>query len=426
MDKTSKGINSMSNEALSLNGITDDELDTLAKNAATIPAEFVGASTGAMKGGNRPPGIVVTKEQIISLREYELQALALPTTLQDVKNYLKYDTGDGADNGLEPEDFQKSFQLIHRHAQRWDPLRTKLKLVGGELRLFAKDMQVYGDSMEKVNDDIAQMKVLKEYAIETLEDVNKLTLELGEKFPGIQLNETDQKTALEFTYYLGQILEAVEARKNDAEEIKKQLDDFSRDLSVYVLPEVQKKVRLIDTSSLPELTMQLTTTIELHAQEIDEFNKAYSEGVKTAITTALAGGGLILGIYFGIEADSIRKQRNELMKKQALNIQELQKKNTLLGSLSRVKFDMQNLQTIVLDADAATQNLRHSWNSIYQFVERSHFHTQKIDNALSVRRFMTRFQQVIEPWPDIEKGASFLLEVFNDADEEYKRIHGEQ
>ncbi|MEB0009570.1 alpha-xenorhabdolysin family binary toxin subunit A, partial [Pseudomonas sp. RTB2] len=286
----------MSNEALSLNGITDDELDKLADNAATIPAEFVGASTGAMKGVNRPPGIVVTKEQIISLRHYELQALALPTTLQDVKNYLKYDTGDGADNGLEPEDFQKSFLLIHKHAQRWDPLRTQLKLVGGELRLFAKDMQVYGDSMEKVNDDIEQMKVLKEYSIETLEDVKKLELDLGEKFPGILLNEADKKTASDFSFYLGQILETVEARKNDAEAIKKQLDDFSRDLSIYVLPEIQKKVRLIDTSSLPELTMQLTATIELRAQEIDELNKAYGEGVKKAITTALAGGGLILGI----------------------------------------------------------------------------------------------------------------------------------
>ncbi|MGS0738939.1 alpha-xenorhabdolysin family binary toxin subunit A [Pseudomonas sp. GG8] len=416
----------MSNEALSLNGITDDELDKLADNAATIPAEFVGASTGAMKGVNRPPGIVVTKEQIISLRHYELQALALPTTLQDVKNYLKYDTGDGADNGLEPEDFQKSFLLIHKHAQRWDPLRTQLKLVGGELRLFAKDMQVYGDSMEKVNDDIEQMKVLKEYSIETLEDVKKLELDLGDKFPGILLNEADKKTASDFSFYLGQILETVEARKNDAEAIKKQLDDFSRDLSIYVLPEIQKKVRLIDTSSLPELTMQLTATIELRAQEIDELNKAYGEGVKKAITTALAGGGLILGIYFGIEADNIRKQRNELMKKQALDIQELQKKNNVLGSLSRVKFDMQDLQTVVLDADVATQNLRHSWNSVYQFIERSHLHTQKIDNALSVRRFMTRFQQVIEPWSDIEKEASFLLEIFNEADEEYKRIYGEQ
>lgn len=399
------------------------DTNQLANNAIEAPTKLFEVSTTSSEG--RTPGLILTKEQIISLRVYELAGLALPTELRDVENYLQYTRGAG--KGLEPADFQKSFILIKNHALRWDPLRAKLKLVGSQLKLFAGDMQVYGATMEELYGDIKKLRVLEEYSIRTLEDVKKLELELGDKFPGIELDIYDQKTVAEFAYYLNKIFEGVEQRQREAEEIKKELDSFGRELEGKVLPEIQTKVHLIDTNSLPAETQALDAEIKARSAQIEELDKAYSESVKKSIASALGGGlaGLAMGIYAGVEAEKIRKQRNALKKEQSKAIETLQTKQKILASLHRVKLNMQDLELVVVDATAATHNLRTIWSSLYLYIQASHETAQKIDDALTVLSFMTEFRRVVRPWIDIENDAGLLLEVFTAADEEMRTVYGD-
>ncbi|KTC60488.1 alpha-xenorhabdolysin family binary toxin subunit A [Pseudomonas savastanoi] len=388
-------------------------------------AELFGTMSSANdKHVTRAPGLILTKEQIINLKKYELAGLALPIELEDIIVYLGYSKGAGA--GLEPEDFLKSFNLIHRHARRWSPLRTDLLGIGSKLKVFAGKMLVYGQSMEEINGDVRAGKIVDHHQIKTLEDVKRLSVELGKDFPGIELDENDKEITQEIGSHLTDILDLITANLADAQTIKKELDQFGLDLSLHVRPEIQRKMVAIDNSSLPADVAKLILDIEQRAKDIDEKNKEYKTVVQQSLNSvsSLNIVGLALGIYFGVEAENVRGARNELMARQTADIDTLQDKNTILGSLSRVKFNLQNLATIVVDADVATKNLITVWNKLFLFIEASAVSASEINDALSLRQFMNHFRQVVHPWKTIEVDSDALLNVFKEADEEYKRIYG--
>ncbi|RMR54601.1 MULTISPECIES: alpha-xenorhabdolysin family binary toxin subunit A [Pseudomonas syringae group] len=388
-------------------------------------AELFGTMSSANdKHVTRAPGLILTKEQIINLKKYELAGLALPIELEDIIVYLGYSKGAGA--GLEPEDFLKSFNLIHRHARRWSPLRTDLLGIGSKLKVFAGKMLVYGQSMEEINGDVRAGKIVDHHQIKTLEDVKRLSVELGKDFPGIELDENDKEITQEIGSHLTDILDLITANLADAQTIKKELDQFGLDLSLHVGPEIQRKMVAIDNSSLPADVAKLILDIEQRAKDIDEKNKEYKTVVQQSLNSvsSLNIVGLALGIYFGVEAENVRGARNELMAQQTADIDTLQDKNTILGSLSRVKFNLQNLATIVVDADVATKNLITVWNKLFLFIEASAVSASEINDALSLRQFMNHFRQVVHPWKTIEVDSDALLNVFKEADEEYKRIYG--
>ncbi|MDB6143327.1 MAG: hypothetical protein JWP80_2371 [Pseudomonas sp.] len=399
-----------------------DDLSPHARDAIDTPTTVFDASTDSSEG--RTPGLILTKEQIISLRRYELTGLKLPTELRDVQNYLGFLYG--ADEGLNPKDFQKSFIMIKTHAQRWDPLRAKIKLVGSQLKLYAGDMQIYGAAMEDVYEDIKQLKVLVDFKIRTMEDVKKLQLELGDKFPGIELDADDKETVDEFNVYLGKIFKGVEQRLKEADDIKIELDSFGRDLENSVLPEIKAKVHLIDISKLGPEIQVLDARIKERSEQIAEKDKAYSDAVNKSIGSAFGGvAGLAMAIYTGVEAEKIRKARNALKKEQTKDIQLLQTKQHILAQLHRVKLDMQDLEMVAVDASAATHNLRTVWNALHLYIKTSFEATKECNDALLVRAFMTEFRRVVAPWVYIEKDAGLLLDVFAAADEQMKLGNGD-
>lgn len=388
----------------------------LVDDATDAPSTLLNASIQSTE--TRGPGLILTKDQIISLRLYELAGMALPTTLKDVQNYLTYTRGGG--QGLEPEDFLKSFTLIKDHASRWDHIRSRIKVVGSGLSLFADTIQTYGERMYKLEARIDALNLLDEYNIETLEDVKKLEVELGGTFPGIGLGMNDMKTVGQFARALTKIFEQIQVRKNEAEIIKQLLDSFSRDLDRRVIPEIQSKVKLIDTSKLPNDIKALEKTIEDRSTRIAELDKAYSEAVKKSISSAFGSGvaGLAMAIYSGVEAEKIRKERNALKNVQSGDIRKLEQKQHVMGALHRVKFDMQNLGNVAVDAAAATHNLRTVWDSLYLYIESSLKASGEIDDALDVMWFMDDFREVVNPWKKIGQDSQLLLDVFVAADKE--------
>ncbi|MFW9267839.1 hypothetical protein ACLK1G_11610 [Pseudomonas sp. NR3] len=96
------------------------------------------ASFGEGGGNNRQPGIQLTKEQIISLKKYEVLGLSLPVRIQDVQVYLNYGAGDEGGPGLKAVDFQKTFAITYDHAKRWTPLREDIMQTGTNLSIFSR------------------------------------------------------------------------------------------------------------------------------------------------------------------------------------------------------------------------------------------------------------------------------------------------
>jgi hypothetical protein len=399
-----KGLMTMSQSALNL----DD--------AATQASQLFSASS-ADNDDTRGSGLILTKDQLKDLKRYEIAGLALPIELEDVMAYLGYRNGAGT--GLEPEDFQKTFKLVQAHASLWNPLRTDLLTVNDKLVLFSGSIQTYGESMSEVFDDIEALGLVEKYNISTLEDLKRVEMELGQEFPGIK--QTDRA---DIGSFLNDILEKVREQEALANGIKDRLDAFGFDLANKITPEIQSRLKQIDDNTLDAEIKALQTGIDNRALTIEEKNKEYKKLVGDAI--AGISSGLIMVIYASVQAEKVRKERNELKKQQQADIAQMSHKNKVLASLARVRMDIQDLELIAIDADIATKNLITVWNKLAGFIVASSREVEGINDGLNMRRFRNRFNLVVGPWRTIEKDAKALLRVFAQADAEFRAEYGDQ
>lgn len=410
------------------NAVWDDALKSISPEEITdlaqrVPLALANVSVPEEEGGFRETGLLLTKKQVIDLRKYEAAALALPFTLTDVKDYLNFGDDEGGGAGLKHEDFRKTFSATRNHALRWSPLRESIMLTGSELKLFASSMSIYGDAMEDIYQDVRASVLLEKYDIKTLDQLKKIEMELGGKFPGIEL---ESNTVSDLGYYLEQIFKRIKDNLGNVKAIKETLAVFGYDLREYILPDIKFRLSLIASTSLPAEVERLKLQIDERAVRIDEKNKEYKEAVNKSISAALGLNivGLAMAIYLGVEAENIRAERNRLYKEQEAEIEKLKNKNQTLGSLNRVKYDLQGLELVSVDADIATQNLMYVWNVLHLYVKSSQDAVAEIHDALSLRRFMTAFRLVVSPWKQIEIDADALIAVFKAADEEYERNYG--
>ncbi|WP_322615783.1 alpha-xenorhabdolysin family binary toxin subunit A [Pseudomonas sp. BIC9C] len=413
----------MSSDVLWGDALKEAAPEEVVKFAIDAPKLFSDGSAGKLDGSSRDSGLLLTKKQIIDLRKYEAAGLALPYTLDDVRDYLHFGAGQDGGPGLKPEDFLTTFLNTRKHAKRWSPLREQIMLTGTDLRGFAGSMLTYGAAMKKVYLDLKASGILDERNIKTLEQLKQLELELGDKFPGIELEDD---TISDLDYYLKQIFEKIEFNLQTVGGIKKDLDLFGYDLREYVLPDIKLRVGLIGNSSLAEDIKKLKVVIDERAKEIDIKNTEYKAAVQEALKAAAGMNivGLAMAIYMGVEAENIRARRNELYAQQENDIQTLANMNQTLGSLARVKHDLQSLEIVAVDADIATQNLMHVWSVLYLCIKNSQSAVGRINDALSLRIFMTEFEEVVGPWEQIKLDSDKLIDVFKEADEEYERNYG--
>jgi hypothetical protein len=390
-------------------------LSQSADYAATDPQLFFSSSVGNDSGETRSSGLILTKEQLINLKRYEIAGLALPTALQDVITYLGYSTGAG--RGLEATDFQATFTLINNHAKLWNPLRTDLLTVSDKLVIFAGSMQVYGESMAEVFRDITIVTLIEQRGITTLAQLRELQAQMGSRFPGIEKADRE-----DLGYYLDNILKKVKEQEEEAISIQTRLKAFSEQLSRQVAPAIKLQLASINNNSLSADIKALQVTIDERAKAIDEKTKEYNQLVKEAVGNVL--GNLALLIYSSVQAEKIRKERNALRKRQETDIALMETKNRILASLGRVRMDLQDLDLIVIDADIATKNLITVWNKLATFISESSTEVNGINDGLSMRRFRNQFNLVVKPWETIEQDAKALLDVFAEADAQFREDYG--
>ncbi|MDB5981374.1 MAG: hypothetical protein JWQ69_2389 [Pseudomonas sp.] len=389
--------------------------DRIVDEAARAPITLFDYSASNQDDSIRAPGLILTAEQLKNIKRYEIAGLALPTQLHNVINYLGYSTGAG--KGLEATDFQRTFSLIHTHASSWRPLNTDIRSVGNRLRTFAREMELHAAEMDDIQGDI---RALNRQA--SVEDVKKFETSRGYQSADVEVDASDLATFREVGEYVDQIIASVKQHEADAASIKVRLDAFASTLSLQVRPALQLKLRLIDNNTLSNDIKALNDIIEQRAVSIDEKTKEYKETVGKSVGSAATLNiiGLGMAIYLGVEAEKIRKERDRLKAEQTRDIATMQTKNRILGSLNRVRLDLQDLDLIVIDADIATQNLVTVWNALSQFAEHSKDRAATVNSAASMRTFFSRFRLVAAPWKDIEKDADLLLDVFAQADREFR------
>ncbi|EJM54784.1 alpha-xenorhabdolysin family binary toxin subunit A [Pseudomonas sp. GM48] len=386
--------------------------------ATKAPQVFVNASLGHDEEYNRETGIQLTKEQIISLRRYETLGLSLPVRLQDVIAYLNYGAGDQGSTGLTAPDFLRTFSMTYEHARRWSPLREKIMLTGTDLKIFAGSIIRTGNGIVEVYEDLKASKYLEEHDIKTPEEY----LNLKKQIPGLPELELSADDGLDIRAYLNDLLAKVRLCHQKAEHVRMELDSFGTDMREKVLPEIKLRLAQVSKNTYQADIQTLQGEIDGRAKEIDELNKQYDQMVQEAIKAASTFniGGLILGIYQGVKAEKIRKERNRLKQLQQTENQKMASKNQTLSSLNRVRDDLQNLSYVAVEAELATQNLMLVWNALSDYIAASVGDVNNMTEATTLRRFKNQILDVIAPWEKIRTSADQLLGVFAEADKEYE------
>ena len=392
--------------------------DRVVDAAAKAPEVFIAASLGEGEEYNREPGIQLTKEQIISLRKYEVLGLSLPYRYNDVVAYLNYGAGDEGGLGLTARDFLRTFTMTYDHAKRWSPLRQEIMLTGTHLKLFAGKIIENGEGIVEVYEDREVAKYLDEHDINTVEQYLQLKLK-HPRLPDITLPSGDIP---EIKYYLNAMLTDVKDCQTKAERVRLELDRFGIDLREKVLPEVKLRLKAVSENTYKQDIQVLQDEIDLRAAEIDELNKQYDQMVKDAIMAAatLNIGGLVLGIYQGVKAEQVRSKRKQLKEMQDIAIQKMASKSQTLSSLNRVRGDLQNLSAITIEAEVATQNLMLVWEALGLYISSSAAEVDKINDAVRLKTFIRNVRKVFNPWVEIRTSSDALLAVFAEAQREYE------
>jgi hypothetical protein len=403
---------------------TATQLDAV-EESAKASETLMQASLGMLNNSDRPKGLILTKDQIVDLRRYEKKALNLPTEIKKVIAYLGYDEGKIAGKGLAPEDFASCFTIVRNHALRWNPIQQRVKDVSAELKVFALSMMTYGASVQSIISDIKGVQSLRQLGIKTLDDLKRVQMELGDKFPGIDLDENDASEVKDFGFFLDSIIKKVSAHEEKTKQLKDDLASYGDDLSNAVRPAIRLQLVFIENSPLEANIKKLQKEIDDLNLEIDEKSAAYKKTVMSSLESASGMNivGLGMAIYFGVEAEKIRKERNELKEKRDEKGKEMHRMNSILGRLGFIKADLQDLEMLSIEADCATKNLITVWNKLHIYVLQSREESESITDAMSASIFAYQFEQVVAPWELVAVEADQLLDVFKEADEAIKKDH---
>ncbi|WP_460147961.1 alpha-xenorhabdolysin family binary toxin subunit A [Pseudomonas sp. S2_A02] len=385
--------------------------------AVKAPKLFVDASLGEGDEYNRGAGIQLTKEQIISLSKYETLGLSLPKLFDDVVAYLNYGAGDKGGVGLTAKDFLRTFTCTYDHAKRWRPLRQNIMLTGTHLKIFGGDIIRIGKGIVEVYDNLKASEYLEKHNINTPEEYLKLKLQIP-NLPDLGLPAGDVP---DIKGYLNDMLNKVRGCHAKAEEVRSELDSFGTDMREQVLPEIKLRLEFVSRNTYQADIQVLQNEIDQRSKNIDDLNTQYGQLVQDAIKSAatLNIGGLILGIYQGVKAENIRKERNRLKEEQQVANKKMASKSQTLSSLNKIRDDLQNLSYVAIEAEVATQNLMLVWNALSTYITASVKDVDAMEEVTSLRRFKNQILSIIEPWEQIKGSSDQLLGVFEEADKEY-------
>jgi len=99
----------MNNGKLWEEALVGASYEQLAEFAAEVPRLLLVSSVAGSDSVVRSTGLVLTKNEIISIKKYVSIAFSFPTTLPTVTDYLRYGVGEDGGTGLRPNDFFKHF-----------------------------------------------------------------------------------------------------------------------------------------------------------------------------------------------------------------------------------------------------------------------------------------------------------------------------
>ncbi|MBH8565887.1 hypothetical protein I8748_27600 [Nostoc sp. CENA67] len=186
----------------------------------------------------RSGGILLTVEDLLTIKFYVEFGFGLPDRLHEVEKYLGYRTIGIA--GLEPRDIQELFRKIKINVSKWDGIEAGLLTQNRDIETFSPNIITVGNDIIKCIDNMPVIQRMKKIE------------ENGVIPPGMlfDFNSMDNEVATELVSWLEDLKSEVETRRRETLNLKNKITDFNQEISDVLEPSIRRKRDLIRNNSL--------------------------------------------------------------------------------------------------------------------------------------------------------------------------------
>ncbi|MCD5984612.1 MULTISPECIES: alpha-xenorhabdolysin family binary toxin subunit A [Pseudomonas] len=380
------------------------------------PTDFLKTLVDDEKNNGRATALILTKEDILSIKRYERHSLNLPNTLERVEQQIGF-TRSGI-SGLEPQDLLQTYQAINQHAQSWSAIEIDIKASGFDLDLFAGEFSSQG---RQIMNYIEKMEFVKQLQL-TIAD---LTIETVKSLTPAELTKTDKAVCLSLADTLKKIATQMEAHKERSKKLADDIKQFAHVLTVDLVPGINDKVRLAGRSDLDEDLSALEKEIDRLTVDIDQKHEEY-QTTKNYITLGLLGGvvGLIVtDSLFGAQAEKIRQEKNRLIREKKTKVETFGQKRPLAAAIRNLEVLFEDMKIRMLDAHKSAVTLRDLWTILAKYVSTAAQRLADISDDQNLLDFALEFGGVIKPWEEMKSITTHLLLTFEQALDEFSNQH---
>ncbi|MGE4705954.1 pore-forming cytotoxin subunit YaxA [Yersinia enterocolitica] len=388
-----------------------------------LPKVVLDFITGEQTGVARSGGIF-TKEDLINLKLYVRKGLSLPTQQDEVTAYLGYKKIDVA--GLEPKDIKLLFDGIHNHALNWNDVEQAVLQQSRDLDIAAKNIISTSNEIISL---INQMPIT--VRVKTmLGDITDQQLE------NITYESADHEVASALKDILDEMKVDINRHQATTANVRKKVSDYRITLTGGELssgdkvnglePQVKTKYDLMEKNNMRKSIKELDEKIKEKRQRIEQLKKDYDKFVGLSFTGAVSGiiAIAIAGGIFGAKAENARKEKNALISEVAELESKVSSQRALQTALEALSLSFSDIGIRMVDAESALNHLDFMWLSVLNQITESQTQFATINNALRLTSFVNKFQQVITPWKSVGDSARQLVDIFDEAIKEYKKVYG--
>ncbi|WP_122517877.1 alpha-xenorhabdolysin family binary toxin subunit A [Pseudomonas syringae] len=376
------------------------------------PTEFLRTLAEDEKNNGRATALILTKEDILSIKRYERHSLNLPNTLERVEQQLGF-THSGI-SGLEPQDLLLTYSAINQHAQSWSAIEVDIKAKGFDLDLFAGEFSNQG---KQILDYVDKMELARQLQL----TVADLTIETVKSLTPAPLTKTDKTVCLSLAETLKKMAVQMEAHRKASKKLAEDIKQFAHTLTVDLVPGINDKVRLASRADLDEDLIALEKEIDRLTVDIDQKHQEYKT-TKTHITLGLLGGivGLIVtDSIFGAQAEAIRKEKNRLVTEKKTRLETFGQKRPLAAAIRSLEVLFEDMKIRMLDAHQSAVNLQDLWTMLAKYVDNAATRLADISDDQTLLDFVLEFKSVVTPWEEIKGITTHLLLTFEQALDEF-------
>lgn len=388
------------------------------ESSNNLPQAVLHLISGQYPGVARDAGLL-TREDVIKIKQYVKKGLSLPSELPEVESYLKYKTINVA--GLEPADIQVLFKKIRIHASSWDAVESKIIQQSIDLSSAAKNIVSSGGEIISV---IKEMPIMDRVRA----TLGRMT---GNDLAGITYTSDDGEVASAVTEIIKLMKTDVRRQQGATRELKDRISNFKIELSggdlssgkrVFGLQsEVKGKYDLMERNNLVESIASTRQTIKEKKERITQLDKDYDYYVGMSFSGGLPIFWPISGSIFGPKAETARKERNALKAEVDALQESVSGKESLQSAIESSMSNFGDIGIRMAGAEAALNILNTMWQTMLSKIDSSAQQFERINDAQRLTTFVADFALVIDPWRDVKSTAGELVATFNEALDEYKK-----